>query len=120
MTNNKKLLIGVGVAALGLFLYYKFGKKKAVNDTPLQTPQNSNTMGALVNGTRSGTEVIRGSAGMGNTTMPTKSKEQEECEREYLRSARPAVVRTPEQEARRKDAQVKRCMEQKKASMLRK
>lgn len=120
MTNNKKILVGLGVAALGLFLYNKFGKKKAVNNEPPQTAQSNNTIGSLVNGTRTGTEVIRGSAGMGNTIMPTKSKEQEECEREYLRSARPAVVRTPEQEARRMDAQVKRCMEQKKASMLRK
>jgi len=120
MTTNQKIVITFGLSALAFYVYTRLGKKKVDNNAPIQTLQSNNTMGSLVNGTRSATQIISGSAGMGNTYMPTKSKEQIDCERLYDIGAKPAVVRTPEQEAIKRDAQVKRCMESKKRSMLQK
>jgi hypothetical protein len=121
MTTNQKILITFGLSALAFYVYTRLGKKTQGNvGGTNNSPQSNNTMGSLVNGTRSATEIISGSAGVGNTNMPNKSQEQIDCERQYLMSPKPAVVRTREQEARMMDAAVKRCMESKKRSMLQK
>jgi hypothetical protein len=120
MTTNQKILITFGLSALAFYVYTRLGKKKADNNAPLQAPQSNNTLGSLVSGTRSATEIISGTAGMGVPNKPSKSQIQIDCERQYDMGAKPRVVRTPEQEAKMRDAQVKRCMESKKRSMLQK
>lgn len=94
MTNNKKLLIGVGVvAALGLFLYYKFGKKTQDNKRG-QTYE----------------EVVRSGGGGIN---PPHLQKLRDCDQKYKEAYPPSMQKvyiSPEKEAKQKESFMSKCM----------